>query len=53
MSIRNEDLEETGRAAIVREIDQTASDAYHAATFEEARGSMPPCSDSMVGTTSG
>ena len=36
MPIKSEDFDEGGRAAIVREIDETAADAHTAATFEEA-----------------
>ena len=36
MPIKSEDFDEGGRAAIVREIDETAADAHTATTFEEA-----------------
>ncbi len=49
MSNRSEDLEETGRAAIVREIDETAADAYQAATFEEALHELARYARLMIG----
>ena len=36
MPIKSKDFDEGGRAAIVREIDETAADAHTATTFEEA-----------------
>ena len=49
MTTRSEDLEETGRAAIVREIDETVSDAYAAATFKEALHELARYARLMIG----
>ena len=49
MATPNEDLEETGRAAIVREIDETVSDAYAAATFKEALHELARYARLMIG----
>ena len=49
MATPREDLEETGRAAIVREIDETASDAYAAATFKEALHELARYARLMIG----
>ena len=49
MTTRSEDLEETGRAAIVRKIAETASDAYAAATFKEALHELAKYARLMIG----
>ena len=49
MATRSEDFDAAGRSAIVREIDETASDAYAAATFEEALHELARYARLMIG----
>ena len=49
MPIRTQDFDEGGRAAIVREIDETAADAHTAATFEEALHELAGYARLMIG----
>ena len=47
--IRSKDFDEGGRAAIVREIDETAADAHLAASFEEALHELAQYARLMIG----
>ena len=49
MPIRSKDFDEGGRAAIVREIDETAADAHLAASFEEALHELAQYARLMIG----
>ena len=50
MPIRSKDFDESGRAAIVREIDETAADAHFAAaSFEEALHELAQYARLMIG----
>ncbi len=49
MKITTHIIDDAGRAAIVREIDQTAADVYAAATFEEALHVLAQHARLMVG----